>query len=332
MATRSWARGGLFNGDGTPVESLTQTRRTVNGDGTSTVESFVPSPSGVGLSVTEQVTDVAGRVVSDTGPVDVVDPPAPVPATTYSYFGNGLVESVTNPHGGATDTVSYSYDSRGNRTRRDEFTQNTLGGAVEAVHELWEYDLADRPTGHVDPLNAPNVAGDHVRTNYAYDTLGRVGSVEYGFDTATGVAERTETRSYWDSGRPAQVVFDDGAGTVTHRWWYDAMGRQTQTEAPRVEAPFGGAQTDSFWEYDPVGRVVSATTPDPYDTSGVSSIGYTYDPAGNMLTVKYPGTGTRVRYRYDKANRVTGTTLAYYGWWPVTTPGTTRTGRWIRSR
>ena len=71
----------------------------------------------------------------------------------------GRVAAVTDANG---NTVTYGYDSRGNRTSR-----TALNDSGAEVVESWAYNLADQETGHTVP--PPRAGASPKTTTSTYD-------------------------------------------------------------------------------------------------------------------------------------------------------------------
>ncbi len=94
---------------------------------------------------------------------------APGATVRHRWFDNGLLQGVGNPLGGADNTVSFTYDSRGCRRSRTARTRLWLGAAPAAVTETWAYDLADWVVRYTDPANTLRADTDPAKVVTRFD-------------------------------------------------------------------------------------------------------------------------------------------------------------------
>lgn len=233
-------------------------------------------------------------------------------STNFAYDARGNLSSVTDAAGG---TTSYSYDSRGNKTAivnaKGSQTSNTFDSANHLVSSIdatgkattFTYDAGGNLLSQTEP--------DGNKRTYSYDALRQLTGITYlnGPLTATGPV----SYSYDAHGNRVSMV--DPTGTT--RYAYDSLDRLTSVTFPgnrvvsygydcndnRTSTTYSG-KTVSY-SYDAVNRLLSAS-----DGSDVTQ--YTYDAAGNPLSVDYPN-GAAVSYIYDAANRMTRVANTYIG-------------------
>jgi len=235
--------------------------------------------------------DALGRVTQSTD--------AEGNATAYTYDENGNVLIVTDALG---NSVTYTYDSRG----RTATAKDKLGSVT-----TYTYDAKGNVTSTKD------AAG--YSTRYTYDALGNLmkttnrmnESVSYTYDAMSRrVKEKNElnqTREYeYDANGNVTKRTDENGTETTYE--YDAIGRlikredrdgqvsYTYDKVGNVTSATSDAGTVSF-AYDELYRTVKVTNEDGTETS------YTYDAAGNRLSVTYPD-GKAVTTAYDELGRV----------------------------
>ncbi len=224
----------------------------------------------------------------------------------YSYNADGFMTSKTDWLGNET---TYSYNSEGLVT---SMTQGS--NTPEARTMTASYDALYR---------LPDVITDNgLSTDYDYDLHGRVISVK----RSDGLDTRETTYSYHADtidgngntvlGRLASVdgARDEfGISDVTS-YTYDANNRRIKrtnalghesevisfdaADRPLIVEDANNVQT--VFVYDALGRVTSSTT-----AGAVTS--YTYDEAGNVLTVTAPN-GSTLTYGYNDAQWLTSIT------------------------
>ena len=74
----------------------------------------------------------------------------------------------------------------------------------------------------------------------------------------------------------------------------------------------GGSPFELGYGYDWASRLTSAQVPKP---SGISTVGYQYDGAGNRTSETWFGSGT-VQYQYSAGNYLSSRGAANYAWGP----------------
>ncbi|RLQ21318.1 hypothetical protein DWB85_13530 [Seongchinamella sediminis] len=247
--------------------------------------------------------------------------------TTWSYNSFGQLESETRPDGTTTQTDLYTCTSvacsnlgatsyvetqaSGQSTVRTYY--DVLGRQVRMrtqaldgtrVNQDTEYDAQGRAFRSSEPY----FDGGAVTWNTStYDFLDRVtafsgadpvasSTTSYdGFTVSvTDSASRTETRTLNALGQVIEV--QDKAGTDT-TFLYDAVGNSVQ-----VNNAVGLGQASSVsYSYDRLGNLLTQNDPD----HGLYT--YTYDAFGNKLTEASPklaATGRSISYQYDLLNRM----------------------------
>ena len=211
------------------------------------------------------------------------------------------------------DVASYGYDAAGNVTSFVDPRGNELGANPDDYRWRETYDAADDLTSVTDPLGNETTlsydpvgnlisrtdANGHV-TGYTYDAANRLIAVtepdnsviHYVYDEVGNLIARTDalgrmtTYMYDAENRP--VVVTSPAGK-TWTLGYDADGNLIS-----MRTPSGGT---IGYAHDSLGRVVQVSYSD-----GTPSVSYTYDAAGNRVSMT-DGSGT-VRYAYDRLNRL----------------------------
>jgi RHS repeat-associated protein len=234
------------------------------------------------------------------------------PDVAFTYDGAGNVLTRTDTSG----TTTFIYDAQNRITSRTA----TSGGGTLA----YGYDKAGNLTSKTDARGA---------TTYGYDAANQVTEMTHPNGQKTGFAydddgKRTDT---WFNTNPAHTTFAahtkttfDKSGRISRTWTSRASDDATKSfdtgfcYSPRVTGqacPSASATTDTGlikWSTDNLNGAVSLYS---YDTSNrltaVSNYGghdyaYTYDKAGNRLTVKVDGTTTQT-LTYNTANQISNT-------------------------
>ncbi|MDP2923714.1 MAG: RHS repeat-associated core domain-containing protein [Candidatus Omnitrophota bacterium] len=194
--------------------------------------------------------------------------------TNYTYDATSELLSVDGPS--SNDTVTYTYDSLGNRkTMLDPDNKLTK----------YAYDAANRITAITDPQNQV--------TKYTYDKYGNLATSTY--------PNKTGSIYKYDSlNRLGKLINQRTTTPYTKfsefNYYYDALYRKTKTVSP-----------DATYEYtyDALNQLTnekrtSANTP--------YQIAYTYDAAGNRLTKNANGIATA--YTYNNLNQLTKETTS----------------------
>lgn len=258
--------------------------------------------------------DRAGRKVADRVSKDTVTLYASPSAdrlisTQTSYTPEGHIAATTTSAGGKTQ---YEYDEDGRMTREDVATS-----ATSALTTEYRYDYHAQPIETIRHVRSGDIAGndwnddgdtllttrstydaegnvvvqetpDGVRTQYAYDLLGRI--------------LRTTTESLDDQGLPVEIVssntYDwagnvltstDPKGNVTS-YSYDERGNLIK----KTDAQNGV----TAYEYDRIGRRTIEVSPKSYDGSKplaqVSHTAFVYDKMNRVQLVKESFTEKKV--------------------------------------
>ncbi|GAB3356221.1 RHS repeat-associated core domain-containing protein [Lysobacter tyrosinilyticus] len=227
--------------------------------------------------------------------------------TRIEYFPTGLVKKTTLPDGsytsytydaahrltditdGAGNTIHYTLDNAGNRTKED--TKDSVGVLARTLSRVFN-KLGQLQT-HKDAYN--NAAG------YIYDANGNV-------DKTTDALGRVTDDDYDPLDRLTKTIQNQGGLNVTTQFQYDARDHLTAVIDPK------GLTTG--YTYNGLGDLTQLSSPD----TGVT--GYTYDNAGNrktqtdargvtatlgydalnrLVSVSYPDSSLNVGYSYDTA-------------------------------
>ncbi len=230
----------------------------------------------------ESVTDAEGNTTSfqydaQNNVVEVIDALGQV--TTYGYDAKGNRTSVTNaarqpvnepetgePQCGAAGTGN-GVDDDGDDVPDD--------GCPSAIFQYWD---SDRLKSVTDALA-------HV-TSYDYDDAGRLWKRTDARDLVTTYeydeVNRLTDVNHWQTWDPPVL-----ADTVEYAYYPDGL-RQSMADST-------GTTSYDYYYNNQLEKV----------TKGATFVQYTYDPAGNRDTIKYPGTPAKtVAYTYDAFDRM----------------------------
>lgn len=271
---------------------------------------------------TDYAYDVMGNMISTTRKMygdggDLL--------TTYTYDPHGNMLAVVDP---SSRTTTYSYDAMHRRVSQTD----DLGNQWE-----WQYDAMGRVIASIDPMEHPsayayddlgrlvgvtvwNDQGQPEMNSYRYDAVGNLTQI-------TDAGGRLTWKSYDPVGRLSME--QDGLGNQSY-FTYDPVGNRISTRDANGQTTtlFYDAEnrltgiiypdsTQITYTYDANGNRTSMTdstgqtvyTYDALDqlTSTTDSfgltVGYSYDPSGNRISLTYPG-NLLVAYSYDAADRV----------------------------
>ncbi len=219
---------------------------------------------------------------------DVTYPNGSAEHVTYNAYAQPLTRTLPN---GAVE--SHTYDSRGLKTS----STNALGQSA-----LYTYDTADRPVSTTD-------ANGNV-TQYDYNTLGQITQMTSADGTATSYAYDdfgNQTTATNELGYSSTTVYDEIRRPVSKT---DPLGHTTtyNYSDPAIRKPslmtYPSGKKVAF-VYDANQRLTSQTT--GYGSPEASTVTYTYDAVGNMLSNTDPNGGVW-SYAYDALNRTTSMT------------------------
>ncbi len=311
----------------------------------------VKSPSGVTTGATYDA--IGERLTSVDGAGNT---------TYYNYNETGLLNQMEFPDGtwqevdydlASRPVTETDYDANNAKIRSTSIGYDLAGNKIWTKDALnnqttFAYDAADRLISQTEPVTANH----SITTTYGYDAAGNStrytdgngqpwtttyntwntpeSTIEPSTPAFPNLVDRTTTRTYDKSGRPATITEPGGvvigrsfdalgdvtketgtgaqAATADHTYGYDTAGRMTSVAAP------GG--TDAF-TFDDRGNLMSASGPsgsssfaynaDGAMTSRTDAAGaatYGYDTAGRLASVVDPLTGSTLTYGYNAMSQV----------------------------
>ena len=206
------------------------------------------------------------------------------PSVTSAEYtdGRGFVVRKSRMNGTAEYADSYTYDNFGNVTAVTLHSGETTS---------YTYDCMGNVTSTTDALG--NI------TTSTYDSRGNL-------LTATDARGNTAVYTYDEFGRKTEEVTPLEGGTSGETTYtYDILGRLTE-ECRRVGTAGSATYSRTVNAYDDMSNLISTKAYDGETEALVST--YTYDAAGNMLTMTAGGKTTS--YTYDLFGRKTKITDA----------------------
>jgi len=238
-------------------------------------------------------------------------------ATSYAYYPNGMLRTVTEADG-QTTALTYNHDRQTATIRHadgrvESFVYSDAGRLKAIGNALSEFaqsnlDVARNTTTQITPRDVPVLSGSTpsaTRVNEfkditVFDSLGRpyteLGNsgqrIQYGYDLNGNVLSREDaagrktTYIYDPQNRVVEVTSPDGSKTKIA---YDAAGRLQHVTDHR------GVRTT--YEFNGFGDRIRTTSPD----SGVTT--YDYDTAGRLITTT-DADGRTTIYSWDPLGRL----------------------------
>jgi len=244
--------------------------------------------------------DALGRVIEQKVPVEEKNGTVYYSVKKMWYDGNGNVvkEKILTNSAGESDSyseVNYRYDNR-NRLVMTESNDGETANYTQYYYDA-KGNVLRTYTGLTSPLTINGLddvtAGedtDYAVTKYTYDKFGRVTQVQ----DALG---NSETNTY-DAVLGLLMSTTDRNGQ-TFNFTYDGMGNLTS----KALADGTNAETAT---YGLTGQLLSKE-------NGQSTISYTYNNKGQLVSESDTATGATKTYTYDANGNRTGFTLTRNG-------------------
>ena len=266
------------------------------------------------LGITESITDRTGattEVTFDAGhrPVTVTRDNATVARIGYDEDGHldtlwqpsGETEFTTNNRGEVTVatgawTARYRYsdrrvvhasDSRGHRDYRYSVAGSLAGATIDGV----DTTIGSNVNGVLTKLSR----GVHSLASYAFDSGGRVSSIDYG-------GGRTAAFEYDDRGLRTSAEYAYGPDAeINSDMSYDAAGNLARIE----RGADGGESTEETYQIGDYNEVLRVRTGDGQDAAR-PDLTFEYDAAGRVRRATIGKRTATVQYdSLDRATRVT---------------------------
>lgn len=247
----------------------------------------------------------------------------------YGYDVADRMTSITrrigpNASSTAIDSITYSYDTEGNRTgefyrigdktgtitKQTEFTYDQYNKLAQILnpggsHQDFLYDpngnrvgLSDENSNqtsysydslnHLIKVSQPETLNIKPETNYSYDPLDNL-------QTVTDAKSQSTQYTYDDLGRLVKAVSPD---TGTTYYFYDEAGNLIKKKDAKSQ--------ETTYSYDDLNRLLAIIPPPPVGGGGGEGVNYTYDQ------VQIGGELTNGKGRLTTITDASGTTNLFY--------------------
>ncbi|MDE2407078.1 MAG: RHS repeat protein, partial [Xanthomonadaceae bacterium] len=225
--------------------------------------------------------------------------------TRYKYYADGRVEWSGFDGGAERSTFAYGTDYT---SVTNALGQATMYRLVElgGIKRIWRVERPVSGTcapGIVDSQYDANGNVDYevdalgVKTDYSYDAEDRLTQKITGIGPANQTDQQQITQYVWDASRKGRLnqvkVFGTGTSqplnTTTYTYYPDGDARARLLKSVAVanqgDGTLGTLTTAYDYTLHPNDLVATMTVDGPLSGSG-DALTYTYDTAGNLLTVK----------------------------------------------
>ncbi len=246
---------------------------------------------------------------------------------TMTYDALSRVSTVQEPNAAS---LTFAYDSLGNRNEMQEFVSGSQVGTIMTLHDggdrLTSANLTTSGGGEAQVTLSYNSTNGMVATesrsngsgtaegstSYLYDAANRVTGIYHFYASGTGLASFLYT---YDAASRISSVTENGTLTATYTYngsdeltkdgaityAYDSAGNRTQAGTTTYSTPSAGNEVtnDGTWTYtyDKAGNITGKV-----DAAG-DTWSFTYDNANHMLTAKEENSSSTVlvqaTYTYD---------------------------------
>jgi YD repeat-containing protein len=262
-----------------------------------------------------------------------------LPKTSYSYDYAGRTLSTTLPlANGAADTITQSYDTRGNLLNLKDANGFVTEYLYDAYNRVTQEKKLARTDTSADGLSDVDVAaglGSGLTTKYTYDVMGNLSKqvvgdpdsliTEYFYNSLGKVIAETRPYLAAASSKPRKLRLYQLDCNLTAETTYDyndggqLRGGQTPTISPST-LPSLSAGNITLYSYDTRG-LVSGETSYGWNTTGTSSTAvtehtktYTYNGLGQRVKRTFVGWGGMYAYARESNGRLTSSP-SYTSYW-----------------
>lgn len=214
--------------------------------------------------------DLAGRLCQMTDQLENIE--------THTYDSNNNLITVTDRKG---QTKTYTYDSL-NRITKATYADGSF--------TTYAYDVTGKVTTITDSISGTisytySTANSSMPTGKVINETTPLGSISYTYDswgrrtTMTVTGQLAVNYTYDDNGHLTGIDTPMNGAISYFSIQYDALGRRTSLTLPN------GATAN--YSYDNLSNLLNLQHLNPLQTV-LESIGYTYDPVGNRLSMDRP--------------------------------------------
>ncbi|MGA8114788.1 MAG: RHS repeat-associated core domain-containing protein [Actinocatenispora sp.] len=278
---------------------------------------YTYTPTGKLATVTDS-SDNSWRYTYDTRGFLVKTEDPDTGTSTTAYDNAGLITSTTDGRG---ETIAYTYDELGRRKAKYE------GSTSGTMLASWEYDTLPGGLGLPTSQTSYQDGAAYTQAVDGYDAGGRptgttvtIPAVETGLPSSY-----TDSYGYNPAGalesvampaagglRSEEVHYDyDGVGdlnkarSAVQHYVNDIVRNANGTIAQRQLGSYDSHINEDY-QYETGTRRLIRATATPPNSSNVSDLHYTYDPAGEITTsTDYTGGNLDTQcYRYDHLDRL----------------------------
>ncbi len=255
----------------------------------------------------------------------------------YSYHGDGSIASVSYAeNGNGVTALHYTYNSN---KQLEKITADLEDGQSRTLCE-YQYTADGKVSSRKDYEDFTGSGDGYVQRTYTYDAFDRVLTMTYNesgdsdveeshsyqYDKASRIIHEETTLSwsgqsetisevhdytYDEYGQLVKsVLLDRNQVSTTTEYTYDLVGnRLKQTEMMFAEEENAQLkQTETTYAYNTLDQLVSSREEEALagaSAEAASSAAYTYDAAGNLISVVDSVEGTENTYTYDPFGQMT---------------------------
>jgi RHS repeat-associated protein len=247
----------------------------------------------------------------------------------YDYDVLGHMASVTYSNAPTTPNVTFQWDANGNRTQMTDgagtvnYVYNDLNALFTTTRGTDVFTYQYYPAGELKQVTYP----DGLYVGYQYDGDDRLctatinglttscttplsSTTSYGYDAANDLTTKgypstngyVATLGYDNADRLMSVSNTRNSSTLSS---FSFGSRDGVGNPNSLIALQNGSSSTTYYTYDALDRLTGACNLLNCSGSGLTGLGYTYDPVGNRLTrVAYGGSNPTTIYKYNSDDQL----------------------------